>query len=302
MSHAVAQAGPHNICSFISCLVLPGLHFPEHLAQHAQPEFGIGGGEIHAADHPANFFLFCRDGALAQVAAGAKRIDQHGSDALKLPCRSSLKIFGIRDHFTFGGLAILSRTARQLVKTYRHRLPKIHRCVLFTRGDMQEPVAMAEVLIRQAALFRSKQKRHASSRAEPFVNQRSSILQQPKRMKQFPLSNGGCSNHQRAVSHRFRHAGVLFGFRHQRRCAHSGARFSKGCVVGIHHAQLHEAQVAHRACRGANIQRIARGYQHNAQSVEIRGSDQDGFILTGSTVCLSVAPMLLITKNPHFVP
>jgi hypothetical protein len=32
-----------QFCAFLPFLLMPA-HLPEHLAQHAQPEFGIGGG------------------------------------------------------------------------------------------------------------------------------------------------------------------------------------------------------------------------------------------------------------------
>src|SRR5215472_9308578 len=112
--------------------------------------------------HSTDLFFFGRNGTFSQVAAGAKRLKQHGGDAFEL-CR-----FCRLERFSFGGSAGLPVLTGELVKTDRDRLPKIHRRMLFTRRDVQEPVAMAEIVIRQPALFRTEQESHTAYTTEPL--------------------------------------------------------------------------------------------------------------------------------------
>ncbi len=65
--------------------------FPEDLAEDAEAEFGVGGGEAEAADEAANFFVGGGGGAALggaggsrfQIAAGTKGVEQHGGDAFE---------------------------------------------------------------------------------------------------------------------------------------------------------------------------------------------------------------------------
>jgi hypothetical protein len=74
----------------------------------------------------------------------------------------------------------------------------------------------------------------------------------------------------------------LFRLRQQRSGTHSGAGFSKRRFIGIHHAQVQEAQIAHGPRSRTNIQRIARRYQHDTETIEIGRRWQDELILAGS--------------------
>ena len=49
------------------------------------------------------------------------------------------------------------------------------------------------------------------------------------------------------------------------------ARFPKRNLIGIDHAQMAKAKVAHGPRCGANVEWIARGHQHHAQIVEFIG-------------------------------
>jgi hypothetical protein len=49
------------------------------LAEHAEAEFGVSGGEVKAADEATNFFLGGGGGARLQVAAGMESVEQERS-------------------------------------------------------------------------------------------------------------------------------------------------------------------------------------------------------------------------------
>ena len=86
---------------------------------------------------------------------------------------------------------------------------------------------------------------------------------------QGPMANGRGSHDQRAIGDRFSDGFELFGAREQRRCADGGTRLAKRGLVGIHDPQAAETEIAHRAGSRADIERVARGDEHDAQTVEL---------------------------------
>jgi len=82
-------------------------------------------------------------------------------------------------------------------------------------------------------------------------------------------AHGGGADDERAVRDSFGNRLELFGAGEKRRGAHSGACFTKGQFVWIHDAKMEEAEVAHGAGGGANIERIARVDEDDAQVIEL---------------------------------
>jgi len=91
---------------------------------------------------------------------------------------------------------------------------------------------------------------------------------------QSPMADGGGSHDERAIGDRFGDGLELFGAGEQRRGADGGTRLAKRGLVGIHDAQVAKAEIAHRAGGGADIERVARGNEHDAQTVELSGGWQ----------------------------
>ena len=96
---------------------------------------------------------------------------------------------------------------------------------------------------------------------------------------QFSVANRRRADHELAIGHRFGHAVVLFRVLRHVGGAHGGPRFAKSRVVRIHHPQAGKAEVAHRARGRADVERIVRRHQDNAQAVETGRSGQGAFIL-----------------------
>src|SRR5579859_5557607 len=94
-------------------------------------------------------------------------------------------------------------------------------------------------------------------------------------MVQFALSEGGSPDYQRAIRHRLSYALELFGAGKQRRRAHRRAGLAKGRLIRIYQAQVQKPKVAHGAGRSAYVERIARPYHNDAQSVAFSRSRQD---------------------------
>jgi len=72
-------------------------------------------------------------------------------------------------------------------------------------------------------------------------------------MQEFAGADGRCSDNQGAIGHGFGDAlEFLRVFKHLRG-TYGGARFAKGYVMGIYHAQAQEAKVAHGASGAADV-------------------------------------------------
>ncbi len=107
------------------------------------------------------------------------------------------------------------RIARELVEAYRHRLPKVHRDILFARWDAHQPVTVAEVLVREAELLRSEQQGD-TVRSELLADEARTVFQLFERVLQLTVTYRGSSDYERAVGDGFGHALVLLCVREQR--------------------------------------------------------------------------------------
>ena len=131
---------------------------------------------------------------------------------------------------------------------------------------MQQPMAMAQVLVGKAALLGAKQERNRSG-SQALANEASAVIQPPQRMLQPTVAPRGSPDYQRAVGHCFADARVFFRAAQQLGSAHGGAGLAKRRFIGIHHAQVAKPEVAHGAGSSADVERIARGYQDNTQAI-----------------------------------
>ena len=88
-------------------------------------------------------------------------------------------------------------------------------------------------------------------------------------MLQLAVADGSRANDQAAIANGFFDGIVFFGFRQKRRGTNRGNRLAKGLFVRRDHTQMKRAEIAHRACGRADIERIARAHQDDAQVLEI---------------------------------
>ena len=82
-------------------------------------------------------------------------------------------------------------------------------------------------------------------------------------------AHGGGADDESAVRHGFGNSLELFGASEKRRGAHSGACFTKSQFVGVDDAKMEETEVAHGAGGSANVERIARVDEDDAQVIEL---------------------------------
>jgi len=122
------------------------------LPKDAESEFGIGGGEVEAADEAPDFFLggSARAPPLGatwtrlQVATGAKGLEQERGEALEIGGGGSARFLRFRD-----GLGI----AREFIEAHGYGLAEVHGAMFFAGGDTQQPIAVAEVFVGETALL-----------------------------------------------------------------------------------------------------------------------------------------------------
>jgi len=109
--------------------------------------------------------------------------------------------------------------------------------MLFAGGDAQEPMAVAEVFIRESSLLRTEKKSNGTRR-KAFADEGSGLLKAPDGVLQLTLADGGGSNNERAVRDRFGDGLELFSAREQRSRTDGGARLAKRQLIGVHHAKM----------------------------------------------------------------
>src|ERR1051325_6061889 len=87
-------------------------------------------------------------------------------------------------------------------------------------------------------------------------------------MLHFAISHGAGADYQRAVCYGFGDCAELLCRREHMSRTHGGSRLAKCRFVGFHHAQVLETEIAHRACRSSNIQRVPRPHQDHLETLE----------------------------------
>ena len=160
------------------------------------------------------------------VAAGAQHAEQRDGDSLNFVCSGG---------WGFSDWPYRLWIAHQFVQADRHSLAQVHGEVFFASRDAHQPVTVAEVFVREAALLRTEQKGD-TARSELLADEASAVFQSSKRVLQFSVMYRRGSYHERAVGDGLGHTLVLFRARQQRRSADRGACLAKCRLVWIYHS------------------------------------------------------------------
>lgn len=236
------------------------------MSKDAEGEFSVGSGEMQAANKAANFFFGGSGGAALlgcagvrfQIAAGTEGVEQKRCETFEIGGRGSDIFFGLQCGF---------RIAHKLVKANGDGLAEIHGAMLFAGGDAQEPMAMAEVFVRKAALFGAEQKGDSTA-GQMLMDKPRSLLKAANRMQGLAAADGSGSHDEGAIRDGFGDSFEFFGAGEQRLSTDGGPRFAESQFVWIDDAKMSEAEVTHGAGSGSDVQRIARLDEDNAQVVE----------------------------------
>jgi len=94
------------------------------------------------------------------------------------------------------------------------------------------------------------------------------LLQAPHGVLQFTEADGGGPHDERAVCDSLGDSLELFGTGEQRSGADCRARLAKSHLIGVQYAEMEVSEVAHGTGCGADVERIARIDEYDAQAVE----------------------------------
>lgn len=220
---------------------------------------------MQAVDESADFFVG-RSGSAphqrttetgSQVATQAEGVKQERGEALEIVSSRRNVLLRLRN-----SLGI----AREFVEADGYRLPEVHGAMLFAGGDAHEPVAVAEVFIRKAALLRTKENGGAAA-CKMFVNVTGGLIEAADGVLQLARAYGGGSHNETAIFDRLRDGLELRSAGKQRSGAHGGTRLAKSQFVGVYHTKMEETEVAHGAGGRANVKGISRGHKNDPQMV-----------------------------------
>jgi len=192
-----------------------------------------------------------------QVAAGTETVKQERGETFAIGSGGGDRLPRFRN-----GLGM----AREFIETDGYGLAQVHGTMLFAGRDAHEPMAMAQIFIGEAALFRTEQKGDMAG-GETLAEKSGGLIEAANRVLQPSRANGGGSDNERAILDGFGDGLEFRGLPKQRLGANSGTRLAKRQLIGIHDAQMEEAKVAQGAGRCANVERIARCNEHDPQVV-----------------------------------
>jgi hypothetical protein len=242
---------------------------PEDLAEHAEEEFGVGRGDLKTANEAADFLGGESGGRRLEVAAGRESVEQKGSEAFKAGGVSEV---GTGGSGVDGSAALLRLGGRreiagEFVEADSDGLAEIHGAMSLAGGNVEQPVAVAEIVIGKAAFFRAEQKSDAA-RGEAFADEARGESEGFRRVRQIAAQLRGGADDESAIGDGFADGFELFSAGEKDRSSDGGTSFAEGEIIGIDDAKVKNAEVAHGAGGGAKVEGIAGGDEDDAEAVE----------------------------------
>jgi len=225
------------------------LELPDDLAEHSGEDGGIFGGEVQTANEAADFFVGDGGGAGVEVAAGAEGFEEDFGNAFEIFCAGWL---------FFVALARELGIADEFVEGDGDGLAEVEGAMLFAGGNAQEPVAMAEVFVGEADFFGAEEKSDPGGK-EFAADKAGAGFESANGMLQGAAADGGGADDESAIGDGVGDGGEFLGVGEKFGGADGGAGFAEGWLVGVDEAELGEAEVAHGAGGGADVEGIARG-------------------------------------------
>jgi hypothetical protein len=146
--------------------------------------------------------------------------------------------------------------------------------MIFARGNAEEPVAVAEVVVGEAALFGAEEEGDTAC-SKAFAEEGRGLLEAFHGVLRFAAAEGGGADDEGAVSEGFGKGFEFFGAGKNRGGAYGGTGFAKGKFVGVDDAKMEEAEIAHGAGCSADVERVARSDEDDAEAVELVGGGQE---------------------------
>src|SRR5438270_9762535 len=145
------------------------MELPHDLSHHAEKQLGIVFLQFEAQNQAARFFLENGVCPRLHISADTERLHESLSNFFQFSRRCWFYLLGGR---------LERRAPSQFVQTYRDCLAEVHGDVLPARRNIEQPVTVSEIFIREASFFRSKQQSNALS-LQLLPNRRPGRLVEP---------------------------------------------------------------------------------------------------------------------------
>ena len=101
-------------------------------------------------------------------------------------------------------------------------------------------------------------------------------------MLQVAMTDGGGAHHERAVSDGVGNGSVFLGVPQNLSATYCRTRVAKGAIKRIHNPQVRAPEVAHGAGGRANVERISRRNEDDAQAIEFARKWQEPILCQDS--------------------
>ena len=176
--------------------LLGGAHLPADLAQHAEPDDSITGGQIQAADQAANALVCVRHASQFEKTAQVERVEKHRRDSLHF-------VRGCRREFFVQARLLGSRAS-----SYRHSATAWPRFMERSVSTVGMRISQWQWLI--SSFDKPNFSDPNSSPTGAFDSVRAdearSVLEPSQRVLQFAMAHRRGPHHQHAIRHRVRQA------------------------------------------------------------------------------------------------
>ena len=169
--------------------------------------------------------------------------------------------------------------ARQLVEAYSNGLPKVHRRLVNVGGNLHQHVAARQVVAGQAMFFRAEDQGDAAIVGQLPLEKRTEARKRDDRLLWLPIGECASSDNESAICHGFDERGSFGRVLEQLGCSDG-----RPCLTPIRRirggdSEVRKAEIRHRACRRADVERIARRDKDHFHAVALGCSEQDMIVV-----------------------
>jgi hypothetical protein len=141
--------------------------------------------------------------------------------------------------------------------------------MFFARGYAHEPVAVTEVVVREAALFGAEEQGCAATGGNVLAQEPTADFETMQGMVEVARPYGRSAYDERAVGDGLGDGCALLGIMKKFGSANRGPSLAKVHLIAIHDTEVEESEVAHSAGGRSNVEWIAGGDEHNDDVVEL---------------------------------
>jgi len=143
------------------------------------------------------------------------------------------------------------------------------------RGNAEEDLAVAQVVIGQADLFRAKEERHFGTGLQMLADDGSRGFEAMELLLWGAARTGGGADDEGTVGNGVGDVGEFSRCLEDRFGVDGGAGFAKGDIVGMDDAEVVESEVGHGSGGCTDVERVAAADQDDSEAVGFCGGEHD---------------------------